>query len=205
MSLRRTLATRCERLVNRLVEESTPARRVAGELEGRSMAVEIVGLDLTVRAAVTAGAVAIALDSEEAADVTIRAAPLELARLAAAGSTDELKARRTQLEGDVHVAERFAELARLARPDIEDELSRWIGDIAAHEAAGMARRLGAFAARARRALELDTAEYLHEEQRLLPGPLEVDAFCADVDELRDAVERAAARLGRLESARARTR
>lgn len=196
MSIGQKLLTRCERLINRLIAESTAAQRTARGLEGRSMAVEIVGLELTIHATVADAALRLSADAGKPADVRLRAMPLELARLARADA-DELKTSRVALDGDVHVAEAFAELARFAQPDIEDELSRWVGDIAAHELTEGGRALSAFAARAGRALELDTAEYLQEEHRLLPGPLEVGAFCADVDRLRDDVERAEARLERL--------
>ncbi len=196
MSVGQKLLTRCERLIDRLIAESTAAQRAARGLEGKSMAAEIFGLELTIHATVADTALRLSTDAGKPADVRLRATPLELARLARADA-DELKTSRVALDGDVHVAEAFAELARLARPDIEDELSRWVGDIAAHELAEAGRALNAFAARAGRALELDTAEYVQEEQRLLPGPLEVDAFGADVDRLRDDVERAEARLERI--------
>lgn len=198
-----TLSRRCERLVNRCVAESTAARRAAEGLEGKSLVVEITGLELAVRATVESGAIGLELETSDASgpvDVRVCATPLELVRLARADSTDALKTARTRLEGDVHVAEAFAELARLARPDLEDELARWIGDIGAHEAAGLARGVTRFAARAWRALELDAADYLQQERELVPGRLEVDGFCADVDRLRDDVERAAARLERVAAA-----
>lgn len=200
VSVAELAARRCEALVNRLIGESTPARRAAQALDGRSMTVEVAGLGLELNCAVAGGVLAIALHGGREADVRLRATPLELLRLARAASPEELRRTRARLDGDVHVAEGFAELARFARPDVEDELARWIGDIAAHETAEAGRRFAAFAARARRALALDAAEYLQEEQRLLPGPLEVDAFSADVERLRDGVERAEARLKRLEAA-----
>lgn len=194
----RLLLTRCERLVNRLIAESSPAQRAAQTLEGRTLAVDVAGLDLVIGIGVSGGAVALELDPDAAAvDVRLRATPLELVRLARAESTEELKSARTELAGDVHTAEAFAELMRLARPDLEDELAGWIGDIAAHETAELARGLTAWGRRAQHALELDTAEYLQHEQRLLPAALEVAAFSADVDRLRDDVERAEARLERI--------
>jgi ubiquinone biosynthesis protein UbiJ len=61
-----------------------------------------------------------------------------------------------------------------ARPDIEEELSAVIGDTAAHG-------LGEFA----------------EESRDVPSRYEVDQFSKRVNELRDDVDRLAARIGRL--------
>ena len=44
-------------------------------------------------------------------------------------------------------------------------------------------------------------EYLQEESRDLPSRYEVDRFTADVDALRDDVDRLAARVGRLGDSR----
>ena len=49
---------------------------------------------------------------------------------------------------------------------------------------------------------MNAAEFLQEERRVLPAALEARAFYADVERLRDDVERAAARLTQLEQRRA---
>jgi ubiquinone biosynthesis protein UbiJ len=87
---------------------------------------------------------------------------------------------------------------KLARPDLEEHAARWLGDVPAHALGEAARAAGAWLGRAARALRADTAEFLQEESRALPAPLEAQAFYADVERLRDDVERAAARLSRLE-------
>jgi ubiquinone biosynthesis protein UbiJ len=86
---------------------------------------------------------------------------------------------------------------KLARPDLEDELSKWVGDLPAHALGVAARGAGTWLKRAAAALRMNAAEYLQEESRAMPAPLEAEAFFADVEKLRDDVERAAARLDRL--------
>jgi ubiquinone biosynthesis protein UbiJ len=61
--------------------------------------------------------------------------------------------------------------------------------------------VSAWLRRAGDALRMNTAEYLQEESRAMPAPLEASAFYSDVERLRDDVERAAARLARLERRR----
>jgi ubiquinone biosynthesis protein UbiJ len=63
------------------------------------------------------------------------------------------------------------------------------------------RGMGSWLVRAGDALRMNTAEYLQEESRAMPAPLEAHAFYDDVERLRDDVERAAARLARLERPR----
>jgi ubiquinone biosynthesis protein UbiJ len=88
-------------------------------------------------------------------------------------------------------------LLKLARPDLEDELAKWVGDIPANALGRIARGATAWLARAATALRLNATEYLQEESRAMPASLEAQAFYADVERLRDDVERAATRLARL--------
>jgi ubiquinone biosynthesis protein UbiJ len=187
----------CQRIVNRCVAESAAAVAVLADLDGTTFGLEIEGTGLEVVMAVTGGEVRLARGGVADADAMLRATPFDLLRLLDEGSLTGLKATRAELRGRLGVAEAYAELMRLARPDIEDELAGWIGDVAAYEVSGIARRAAAFGRRARAALELDAAEYLRDERAVLVGPRDLERFSADVETLRDAVERAEARLAAL--------
>jgi ubiquinone biosynthesis protein UbiJ len=188
---------RVELHLNRLVGESTTASDLLDELKGSSFAVLVQGLGLAFVLHAAPGKLAIGTDPA-GATATLRAAPLDLVRLLGAASVADLKGTHAELTGDLQVAERFSQLLKLARPDIEDELSRWVGDVPAHAVGQAARGAGAWLRRAAAALRMNTAEYLQEERRVLPASLEAQAFYGDVEKLRDDVERAAARLKRLE-------
>jgi ubiquinone biosynthesis protein UbiJ len=133
-----------------------------------------------------------------AASATLSATPIDLLRLARDADLSTLRGTGAEVRGSPEVAERFAKLLKLARPDLEEHAARWLGDVPAHALGEAARAAGAWLGRAARALRADTAEFLQEESRALPAPLEAQAFYADVERLRDDVERAAARLSRLE-------
>jgi ubiquinone biosynthesis protein UbiJ len=105
------------------------------------------------------------------------------------------------VRGDAEIAEGFRRLLEVARPDIEEELSRFTGDAAAHYIAGFARHAADFARRARDSLARSTSEYLTEESRDLPVRLEVEEFLDGVDRLREAVDRLDARVAAAERAR----
>jgi ubiquinone biosynthesis protein UbiJ len=103
-----------------------------------------------------------------------------------------------QIRGDAEIANRYRELFVLARPDPEEELSRWIGDLPARRVSLIAERAIAFVRRARRTAGENIAEYLQEEGRDLVNRTELDEFLRGVDELRETADRIEARLGRLE-------
>ena len=186
-----------EQELNRQIGESTAARELLARLDGTSFAVHVEGLGLTL--VLHAAGDTLRVDRDPTgATATLRATPIDLARLVGAEGVSGVKRTHAELRGDLQVAERYAELLKLARPDLEDEVAKWLGDVPAHALGQVARGTSAWLSRAARALRMNTAEFLQEESRAMPAPLEAQAFYRDVDTLRDDVERAAARLKRLE-------
>ena len=72
-------------------------------------------------------------------------------------------------------------------------LSRYLGDVLAHTLCQGLRQLRQQAGRQLRLGRRDLAEYLTEEIRLAPGPLEVAHFCDEVSVLSQRLEQAAQR------------
>ena len=186
--------------LNRCIGESTAARDLLARLAGTSFAVRVEGVGIT--AVLRSDGERLRVDSDaDGATAALRAAPLDLLRLVNADGVSGVKRTRAELSGDLEVAERYARMLKLARPDLEEEVAKWLGDLPAHALGEAVRGAGAWLARAGAALRMNAAEYLQEESRAMPAPLEARAFYGDVERLRDAVERAAARLARLERAR----
>ena len=183
--------------LNRCIGESTAARELLARLQGTSFAVHVEGLGVT--GVLHADGERLRLDSD-ATDATamLSATPFDLIRLLRADGVSGVKRTRAALSGDLDVAERYARMLKLARPDLEEEVAKWVGDVPAHALGLVVRGVGAWLARAGGALRMNTAEFLQEESRALPAPLEAQGFYSDVERLRDDVERLAARLTRLE-------
>jgi ubiquinone biosynthesis protein UbiJ len=216
LPLARELATLLERALNREIAESTAATDLLAGLDGESFAIDVRGLGVRcvlrasgervsvepslappARGAGAAGAAAVS-ESGPPASATLSASPFDLVRLARASDLATLRGTGAEITGSPEVAERFATLLKLARPDLEEHAARWIGDLPAHAVGELARGASAWLERAARALRTNTAEFLQEESRALPAALEAQAFYGDVERLRDDVERAAARLARIE-------
>jgi ubiquinone biosynthesis protein UbiJ len=82
--------------------------------------------------------------------------------------------------------------------DWEEQLSRVVGDVAAHQVGNVVRSAMAWGKQALDTLGRDAAEYFQEESEDLVRPAEVSEFLDQVDVLRDDAERLAARVNRLE-------
>ena len=161
--------------LNRCIGESTAAREQLARLDGTSFAVHVEGLGLT--GVLHSDGEHVRLDSDATtATATLSATPLDLLRLLRADGVSGVKRTRAALSGDLDVAERYARMLKLARPDLEEEVAKWLGDVPAHALGLVVREVGAWLARAGAALRMNTAEYLQEESRAMPAPLEAQAF-----------------------------
>jgi ubiquinone biosynthesis protein UbiJ len=190
-----------EDMLNRRIAGSSRARAMLDGLAGRSMELRFAATPLRVRMASASGALTIRPAGEEPADAVIEGTPLSFLRLATGEAAKSIRAGGMDVRGDAEIAEAFRRLLEAARPDFEEELSRFTGDVAAHYLAGFARDAASFGKRAGDSFARSTAEYLTEESRDLPVRLEVEEFLEDVDRIREAVDRLDARVAAAERAR----
>ena len=189
-----------QKMLNEQIAASTVATERLRELEGKSFAVVIKGSDVRIVAWAQAGEIQLA-SSEARADVELTAGIADLIRLSRSSGLGDLRSVGASLNGEIHVAEGFADLMQHAVPEPEAWLADWIGDIPAHAIGQSTRAVGHWLHRAGRAFEQNLAEYLQEETpNLIPPPLSRE-FSKAVDRIRDDVDRAERRIERLEKRR----
>lgn len=137
----------------------------------------------------------VASGGDETPDLTVTLPPAAALRLLTGDDAAQAEAR---IEGDADLAAVVRRLATGLDWDFEEDLTRVFGDIAGHRIAGALRSTAAAGRDAIERAGLAAAEYLTEEGRLSPPKAEIAAWLADVDTLRDDVERLARRIDRLE-------
>lgn len=118
--------------------------------------------------------------------------------LQAALNGSEALMRKARITGSAELADSLGFVFRNLRWDAEEDLSRLVGDIAAHRLVALARRFASWHVDAARNLAENFAEYLREEQPSLTGARLVEEFANDVDVLRDDIARLDKRIARLE-------
>jgi ubiquinone biosynthesis protein UbiJ len=174
--------------------------RLAG-LEGRCIGLDLQGFDL--RLYILPGENGIRLRDvfEGEPDTVLYGTSLGMARLGLGASAEKtLFSGSVTISGDVETGQAFKQALDAMDIDWEEQLSRLTGDVVAHQICNAARRLRSAARHTRTALAQDSGEYLTEELRILPSRIEVENFSRDVDILRMAADRLAARVRRLHSA-----
>lgn len=186
--------------LNRNVAQSAKARALVERLEGRSLSLTLEGTPLAFALRVDGGQVRLS-DEHVEADAELSGTPLALLSLSGAQAEGALRAGAVRISGDAEIAQTFRDLLRQARPDVEEELARLVGDVTAHQIGSFARGLAGWGRKAADTLATSVAEYLQEEGRDVPTRIELDEFLHDVDRLRNDVERLDARLRRLTAQR----
>jgi ubiquinone biosynthesis protein UbiJ len=182
-----------ENVLNRGLPGSPRARQLCRQLEGRRVAVDVSGI-MRVIVQSTGETLALTRDATAAAEAEIVGGPLSLLALAGEEPESVIQRGDVQIRGDVELAQKFRELALLLRPDIEEELSKLIGDVPAHHMGRFARAAFGWTRNAASTTVRNVAEYFaHERQHLVPRA-EADQLLKGVDSLREHVDRLDARI-----------
>ena len=179
-------------VINHLLADEPWAREKLAKHAGK-VAVIDAGLAVLRLQAGSDGMVEAAAESD-AADVTIRIKAADLPRIL---QDRERAFSYVTIEGDAEFANTISQLSRSLRWDAEEDLSRWVGDIAARRIVSGARVAFETAQSTHRKFAENAAEYFLEENPMLIRPEAVADFGAEVVRLRDDVERLAKRIEKL--------
>jgi ubiquinone biosynthesis protein UbiJ len=190
---------RLSTMLNRNVAQSERASALARQLEGRGLSLVFEGTPLAICCRVADGRISLDTRDADNADATLTGSPVSLLSLVGPGAEDRLRGSSIRIAGDAEIAQRFRDLLQHSQPDFEEELSRVVGDVAAHQVANIARNVFDWGRKAADSFSTNVAEYLQEEGRDVPSRVEVEEYLEAVDQLREATDRFEARVSRAES------
>lgn len=181
--------------LNHLLQGASWARARLAPFAGRSARLSLAPLRLTFLVSADGLLTAPDLVPVEC-DVEI-VLPVDTPFLAMQGP--EAVAKATQISGSAEFADALGFVLRNLRWDFEEDLSRAVGDIAAHRIAGMLSAFGAWQAQARQNLAENLAEYLTEERPTLVTKTNLGAFSDAVSQLGDDLAKVESRARRLDA------
>lgn len=185
-------------ILNRNIQDTTPARELCEQLDDKIVAVRVRDTALTMYFEINDTVVSLTTNPVAEPDVVVTGSLLTLARMAGSSGESAVRDGSLELTGDPETAHAFQQLLAFAKPDIEEELSALIGDAGAHRAGEIMRGVGSWAKGARGTLGANIREYLQEESGDLPSRHEVERFAQQVSSLRDDVARLEARLNKFD-------
>lgn len=198
MSLPQFFTASLETALNKYLALDPDIMQRFADLEGRVVAIEILGLNETLYLFPGMDGFMVMTEFDGEVDTTLSGTPMALAKL---GMTDDaaraLFAGEVVISGDTRLGHQFKKILAQLDIDWEEQLSKLVGDMAAHQIGNAARDFAKWFSRSKSSLQMDLGEYLQEEAMLVATKPEIDRFVKDVDELRDAVERLEARINLL--------
>ena len=191
-----------ENLLNRNLPRSPRARELASALVGKRVRVEARDFRWVVIAESLNTSIRLTRESTDGQppDADISGSLLNLAALASSHPEEVIQRGDVTIRGDAEVAQKFRELAMLLKPDVEEELSRLIGDSPAYQALRLVRLATGFGRRAAQTGVRNVAEYLAHERGDLVPRAEAEDFYRGVERLREDLDRVEARVHLIEHA-----
>ena len=201
MKLPDTAVTAFASAFNRYLRLDPEAGTRMASLEGRCIALEFRGLDLTLYVIPERDGVRLLQHTDSTPDTVLSGTPLGMAGLGLGRNTEQtLFSGAVVISGDVETGQAFKAVLDAMEVDWEEQLSRLTGDVIAHQLGNAARHARRLLARTRSTLSQDTGEYLQEELRVLPSRIETENFMAEITRLAMDTDRLTARIRRLQAA-----
>lgn len=195
------LTEQIQALIDREVAGSPRARTLLRELQGHSLDIEARYTPWRVQLTAMPDRLVLDRNPQAPGVAAISGSPLALLALARENPQDVIRRGDAQITGDGAIASRFQEMLQLLRPDLEEPLSRLIGDVPAHGLGSLVRRAMGYASDSSRTVARNVGEYFTHERRELVTRAEAGEFLDGVDRLREQADRLEARVAALEAPR----
>jgi len=200
MNLPVIITATLESALNRYIELDPEGRAAFGKLQGKVIAIDILGLDISLTIIPGIERIHVMSHYDGEADTRLKGAPLSLLKMSLSNRSEkQLFSGEVEITGDTETGQRFNQILQQLDIDWEEHLSHITGDVIAHQFGRGIRGLMRWGKQVEDSLLQDTAEYLEEEKQLVATAHEVEAFNHDVDVLRNDIERLQARVQRLQN------
>lgn len=112
-------------------------------------------------------------------------------------ANDESANHLVKIDGDIDLAATLSKVVRNASWDIEEDLSKVLGDVTAHQVTEWGKQAAQHVKTQSINLAEMLVEYWQEEKPIVAKKMHVEAFMSQVDQLREDVDRLEKRLDKL--------
>lgn len=178
--------------INHLLRSAAWARERLGPHVGKTALFKLAPFSVAL-AILPSGEVADA-DRGSAGDIRFTLTPAVALRVLAA---DESAWQEVHVDGDTALARDILYVAQNLRWDVEEDLSRFVGDVAAHRMVRAGNDFHHWQRATTTHLARSAAAYWTDEQPLIANKTDIERFNCEVDVLRDDVARIEKRIQHL--------
>jgi ubiquinone biosynthesis protein UbiJ len=193
-----TLTEALETSVNLALKQDPATLEKFSAMQGKVIAFELSELDVTFFLFPHSEGLQVQYLYSGKADTTLQGSPLAFINMSLGDSTESFFSGDIRIKGDIELGQHFKRILDALDIDWEEWLSGYSGDIVAFKAGSLFRNVSAWGKNAIKTLELDAREYIQDEGRLSPHPVELEAFAKNISLLRNDTSRLEARVLRLQ-------
>ena len=188
-----------ENAINSYLNLSPESLAKLARLQGKVIAVDLRCLNQTLYLLPDAQGMMVQAHYEGEPDATLSGTPISFAELSFSANPNRVLFRGdVVISGDIKLGQDFKRILDDMDVDWEEVLSHYTGDVLAYKMGSLLREFGQWGKSALTTLGQNGAEYLQQESFDLPFREEIEPFLKDVNQLRDDVERLAARVARMQ-------
>jgi len=184
------------KLINKTLELDTESLDKLVPLSGKVLAVELTGINQTLFIYIQVDGVRLSFSYSDEPHTTLMGTPFAFMRYLIEKPANTISSD-IKINGDPHLAQQIQLIFNGLSIDWEEQLAKFIGDNSAYQMGRFGKGLQQWLKDTRAALRNNTTEFLQQETQQLPERVAVESFMRRVDELRNDVERLAARIKKL--------
>lgn len=183
-----------ERFTNRVLAMDPYSLGQMAELEGRIIAIHVKQPDTSLFIIPGTKGLTLSARHENEPDVMLEGPLAGFLKLLTNKKGLGFSDAGVRINGDIEIAQKFKNIADDIQLDWEEELSKTVGDVAAHQIGRAGRGVFDWLKQTKTTLERNASEYLQEEAQVLAKHDHVERFMHNIDILRDDVDRLEARI-----------
>lgn len=193
-----SLTEALESSINLVLKQEPATLDKFSKLQGKVIAFELSGLDLTLYLFPHTEGVQVKYLYEGKPDTTLQGSPLAFINMSLGDATESIFSGDIRITGDIELGQRFKRILDHINLDWEEWLAAYSGDLIAYKTGDMLRSASKWGINALKILEMDAREYIQEEGQLSPHSADLTDFTNQVSQLRDQTARLEARILRLQ-------
>jgi ubiquinone biosynthesis protein UbiJ len=186
-----------ETSLNKLISESDSAKTQLSQLKGEVLHIELTDVNKSLYFIFSQQLDVLAkFEGEVNCHLSLRIDALPQLR-DHNNLTKLIKQDKLDLQGDIKLAQRFAQLLEECKPDIEEWVSQYMGDSLAHMSVQGGKNLACWFKRKANHHQSHFSQVVLEEWRIAPPALEIAHFCDQVTDAEKEVAQLEQRMSQL--------
>ncbi|MEE4246528.1 MAG: SCP2 sterol-binding domain-containing protein [Kangiellaceae bacterium] len=192
-------ASALETVIEKLLSLDNQARDALTDLNGKMVAIKLTDWQLSYFFHIKDNAIEVTTQSQQQPHVTMEGSSFAFFNMASnERGGDSLFTGEVHFSGEVGTAQKFQAFWQNISIDWEEELSKYTGDIVAHNIGQLVKKTHQGVSKLFGTAQQNISEYLKEESRATPSPDEVEYFYDQLDDLKSDINRIEARINRLD-------